>query len=645
MMIVLQATRRAERPTERKPHVGKDHRVSTEISTTEYAHDEVSGARMINGHMITTSDLDTLTAPRAIGAALQPLLADPAHRVLLAGPRAALLVSSVPRAQRVDVLVRGLHDVRRIGEMAELREGVRLFCGAADAFQPDDSYDLVIALGGPERLLGPDSRGMGVDELIGRLTGFVREGGHLVVDIANELGLDDLVSGRPDPSLSSDERWHVGALGFDSRHLYPNERASVLDRHGLVPVVSFSALPSLDASRVLLRTEALDTPDLRGRAANSSGHALDSLLADGPVLRDPRPTLTRVVEAGMLDELAPAWLLVGQRGQGTASATADDFPILAEAELESRWQVFDTIDAAGTERRSWADGSGDDERSEGTLVRSLRTETSLGRSLEVTMRDACAQRNHAAVRREVGRYATWLRRDSAWDGRTSSRVFATPANVLVDENGDLQLIDGSWRLTSTVSANEALVCGLRDFADRLLASAAVHPWRTAATPDELTVTLAAMVGLTVTRSTITRVAGIEGEIEALRQGAPEQVDELTQDNLDRGRFGRNLPVRDEIGFRELLGRDRAQASALREKEVQVAWLEGTLRHRDHYIRRLERIIESYEQTLTYRTVAAIRTPRRVATAKAVSVAKSTVNDVLPPDTVSRARRFAAKVLR
>lgn len=619
--------------------------MSTESSTTERVHDEVSGALMINGHMITTADLDTLTAPLAIAAALQPLLADPVQRVLLAGPRAALLVSSVPVAQRVDVLVRGLHDARRIGEMAELREGVRLYCGTADAFQPDDSYDLVIALGGPERLLGPDSRGLGVAELIGRLTGFVREGGHLVVDVANELGLDDLVSGRPDPSLSSDEGWHVGAQGFDSRHLYANERAGVLERNELVPVVSFSALPSLDASRVLLRPEALDTADLRGRAANSSGFALDSLLANGPVLRDPRPTMAQVVEAGLLDDLAPAWLLVGQRGGRTATTTAHRFPILVEAETESRWQVFDIIDEAGAERRSWADGAVDDERSEGTLVRLLRAETSRGRSLEVAMRDACAQRNHAAVRREVSRYATWLRQDSEWDGRTASRVFATPSNVLVDESGDLCLIDASWRLTSSVSADEALVCGLRSFAVRLLASAAVHPWRTAATPDELTVTLAAMVGLTVTRSTIARVAHIEGEIEAMRQGVPDQVDELTQDNLDRGRFGRNLPVRDGVGFRELLVRDRSQASALREKEAQVAWLEGTLRHRDHYIRRLERFIENYEQTLTYRTVAAIRSPRRAATAKAVSVAKSTVNDALPPETMSRARRFAAKVLK
>ena len=619
--------------------------MGSEPSTGGQTHDEVSGARVLRGHQIAGSDLDSAQVPLAALEVLGPVLARSPGRVLLAGPRAALLVASIPSAERVDVLVRALPDVRRISDLAGLRDGVRLFCGGVDAFEAEHDYDLVIALGGPERLLAPDSTGLRTQQVVDRLSGWLREGGVLAFDLANGLGLDDLVSARPDPLLASDEGWYVGADGFEGRHLFAHERAALLGDHGLVPVVTYAALPSLATHRVLVHEAALTTADLRERVAAAAGGSLDGLLDDGPVLRDPRATLRRVVEADLLDELAPAWLVVAHRADQPQADAASGYPLLVDLEPDSRWQALSVVDATGGRHQVWADRSGDDERSEGPLVRSLQHEATPGQVIEVLMREACAARNHAAVRREVTRYADWLRRDSHWKAPVSARVFATPSNVVLDPAGELHLADSSWRFSSTVTGDEALVRGLRDFARRLLASAAVHPWRAATTPDELTVTLAAMVGVSVTAHMLGRIARIEGEIEALLRGLPDDVDELTEVNIDRGRFARDLPVRDAVGYRELLAHDRSQARSLREKEGQVEWLEGTLRHRDRYIKRLERIIESYEGTLTYRTVQVIRSPRRAATAKAVSVAKSTANDVLPPEAMTRARRLAQRMLK
>ena len=619
--------------------------MGSEKSTGAQTHDEVSGARVLRGHQIASSDLDSAQAPLAALEVLGPLLALSPGRVLLAGPRAALLVASIPSAERVDVLVRALPDVRRISDLAGLRDGVRLYCGGVDAFEADHEYDLVVALGGPERLLAPDSTGLQTHEVVGRLSGWLREGGVLAFDLANQLGLDDLVSARPDPLLASDEGWYVGADGFDHRHLFAHERAALLAEHGLAPVVTYAALPSLATHRVLVHETALNTADLRERAAAAGAGSLDRLLDDGPVLRDPRTTLRRVVEADLLDELAPAWLVVARRTDQPQTDAAAGFPLLVDLEPDSRWQALSVVDPGGGRQRVWADRSGDDERSEGPLARSLEHEATSGQVIEVLLREACAARNHAAVRREVTRYAAWLRRDAQWKAPASTRVFATPSNVVLDPTGELHLADASWRFSSTVTGDEALVRGLRDFSRRLLASAAVHPWRAATTPDELTVTLAAMVGVSVTPHLLGRIARIEGEIEALLRGLPDDVDELTEVNLDRGRFARDLPVRDAVGYRELLAHDRSQARSLREKESQVEWLEGTLRHRDRYIKRLERMIESYEGTLTYRTVHMIRSPRRAATAKAVSVAKTTANDVLPPEAMTRARRLAQRMLK
>lgn len=610
--------------------------------------DSISGARVLAGHLVEGSDLDRATAALAIVPVLDALqAAAPSGRVLLAGPSAALLAASLPGVEQVDVLVRTLPDVRAIGDLAGLRSGVHLYCGGLDAFTTDRRYDLVVALGGPQRLLGPDSEGMDVPQLVGHLTGLLTDTGHLVLDIANELGLDDLVSGRPDPEFSSDQGWHVGADGFADRRLFARERGPLLADHGLEAVATYATLPSAAHHRVLVRAEALTTPGLQQQAAAAGARCLDELLLDTPMLREPRTTVHRVVEAGLLDELSPGWLIVARRRDTTDTTdmpVPQAFPAVVELETDSRWQAISIIDADGGEVRQWADHSGDDERSEGALVRSVPSETASGASLELRIRAACASRNHARIRAEITAYAAWVRAEQRWGSDGASRVFATPANTVVDGAGGLHLADASWRLSSVVTPEEALVRGLRDFARRLLATAAVHPWRVGTTPDELTTTLAAMVGLTVTAATTERVARIEGEIEALRLGTPELTGDLVDDNLESGRFGRDLPVRDAAGYRELLAHDRAQARTLREQQGQVVWLEGTLRHRDRYIRRLESLIESYEHTLTYRTVEAIRSPRRLATAKAVSAAKSTANDVLPPEAMSKARRLASRLL-
>jgi hypothetical protein len=144
---------------------------------------------------------------------------------------------------------------------------------------------------------------------------------------------------------------------------------------------------------------------------------------------------------------------------------------------------------------------------------------------------------------------------------------------------------------------------------------------------------------------IQRVAAVEAEIAATIAGRPDDLEMLLARNLEQGQFARDLPAPDEIGFRELLTHHRVISRALREKAGQVEWLEGTLRHRDRYIRRLEKVLERYEETLTYRAVEALRAPRRIAAEKAIAVAKSTAQDTLPPGALSKVRQLAARALK
>lgn len=613
-------------------------------SDHDIQRDAISGARVLVGDMLMWSDLDSLEVPLAAREVVRAAIAAKRpRRVLLAGPRAGLLVDAVPTEVPVDIVVRSLPDARVLGDRAGLHRAAELYCGGFDAFHPGHTYDLVIALGGPQRLLGPDSQGLTEAELMERLAGHLDDGGRLVVDLANELGFSDLVSAVPDETLASDAGWHVGARGFSRRHLFARERAGVLDAAGLRAETTFASLPSVDHHRLLVSVDAMSDGALRDQVGVLAGRAMDEHFTNTPMLREPRNVLQDVVDAGMLDELTPAWLVVATKGE--AQGTAPVLPAMVVAEPDvSRWTTVSVVAADGSRTMSWAGDRADTEMSEGTVSRALVPPAG-GRSFELELRQACATRRHGAIRTRVKLYAAWLADASAWTGETAGRrYFATPANTLVVDD-ELRLADASWRRTGTVSADDALVRGLRDFARRLLSSGSAHPWRVTVTPDELTITLAAMAGLTVTSAMIARVAHLEAEVEATVAGRPEDLDELLTRNLEQGEFARDLPAPDEIGFRELLTHHRVISRELREKQGQVKWLEGTLRHRDRYIRKLERVIERYEETLTYRAVEAIRAPRRIATEKAISAAKSTAQDALPPGALSKARQLATRVLK
>ena len=289
--------------------------MTTDLSDHEIQRDGISGARILVGDMLVWSDLDSLRVPLAAREIVRQALAfQRPRRVLLAGPRAGLLIGAVPTDVPVDLLVRSLPDARTLGDLAGLHRAAELYCGGLDAFDPGHAYDLVIALGGPQRLLGPDSRGMTEAETVERLASLLDDGGRLVLDLANELGFTDLVSAVPDETLDSGAGWHVGADGFSPRHLFAHERAGLLEDQGLELEATFAALPSIDHHRLLVHTAATDRGRLRDQVGVRAGQAMDEHASTTPLLREPRALLERIVDAGMLDELAPAWLARGDEG-------------------------------------------------------------------------------------------------------------------------------------------------------------------------------------------------------------------------------------------------------------------------------------------------------------------------------------------
>lgn len=613
----------------------------------EAEQDAVSGARILPGVVLTWSDDEHVARPTAVEAVLRPLVERHSPgRVLLAGARSVPLVACLPDDTVVDVLVRGVPDAGEASDASGLHPASRVFAGGIDAFTADEPYDLVVALGGPTRLVGPDGDGIGHAALVERLAGLLAPDGILVLDLANALGLDDLVAAAPRAPEDSNDLWHVGAVGFDPRPPVLPEVGAMLDAAGLRPVRTYAALPDLDRSSLLValdRSPADDAVRARARQAVVAAAAQ----ASTATLRDPRAVAGLVVDADGLDRLAPAWLVVAGR-EAAPEAPSAALPAVVETEpfCDPRWSRVLVLDGTGATSVAWADGRHEEVTAERALSRTLdlpRTED--GPTLDTALREACAARRHGAVRDLVRRYAAWLADPDVWTPETvPTRPFAVPTNVAVLDDGSFSVVDPSWRLNQEVDEDTILVLGLRSFARGLLASAAPHPWRTDSTPDALTYTLAAMTAVVPAETTIVAAAELEATVESLRGGRPQMRERILRAGLEEGRTSRNLPAASAAGFRELLMRDRRQARRLRERDAQVAWLEGTLRHRDRYIRELENVIERFEETVTYKTVQALRTPRRAVTNKAVATAKETVREALPPGAFDKARAFARKRL-
>ena len=169
---------------------------------------------------------------------------------------------------------------------------------------------------------------------------------------------------------------------------------------GLQAEATFAALPSVDHHSLLVHHEAVEHERLRDRVGVRAGQAMDEHFSTTPMLREPRTVLQRIVDAGMLDGLAPAWVVVATKGEPTVHVP--DYPaiVAAEPETDNPWSTVAVVSADDTETLSWASARTDDEMSEGKLSRTLVPSTG-GRSFELELRQACATRRHAAIRSRV----------------------------------------------------------------------------------------------------------------------------------------------------------------------------------------------------------------------------------------------------
>lgn len=171
-------------------------------SSTESQDRAPVAATLLGGEM--TGWRDGVDPPTALTAWVAEVLDRGTGSVLLIGPRAATLAGRL--GARADVLVRGTADATRLHA-----GGVRVRCGGPDRLPSALCYDTVVLLDSPDRVLTPDSPGLGYVGLLDLAAAHADR--QFIAYVPNALACAPLAQDR----ASGDPSWWVGTPGYDDR--------------------------------------------------------------------------------------------------------------------------------------------------------------------------------------------------------------------------------------------------------------------------------------------------------------------------------------------------------------------------------------------------------------------------------------------
>ncbi|MGY4770970.1 hypothetical protein ACXC9Q_29010 [Kribbella sp. CWNU-51] len=395
-------------------------------------------SNLIGGEMLNWSDLHPVDArPAAAGPAATALLAaalQPGDSVLIAGPHAADVITAVAaRVTSVDLLLRSAPDAEEIAELLDETKG-QVFCGALDRFGADETYDVIVALDGLERLVGPDTPKLTWTEALARLRSRLTPAGRLLLGAQNSFGVERLIQPAITAALPRDEDWARDVADTAPAGIKPLQAA--LRDAGVEIAQTYAVFPSLVEAQLAVTS-------VHGLAAVAAARTVAARNA-GPTLMDPYRLVLDATEAGLGRDLAPAWYFVG----GADGNAPSDHPEGAASPSPS-------------------------------VLPEGAVPTGSGVLLEEHLLNALRVDDQATLRRIIADYVAWLGGGGA----------GSPDNVILD--------GASYRLFGEAQDGD-VVTHLSRFARRVLESGSRQPWPAGGDPQALTARLASMAGITVT---------------------------------------------------------------------------------------------------------------------------------------------------
>ncbi|MFC9687478.1 hypothetical protein ACFTSF_02995 [Kribbella sp. NPDC056951] len=415
-------------------------------------------SNLVGGEMLNWSDLHPADSrPAVSGPAATAVLAaalKPGDTVLIAGPHShSLYADLAAKAESIDILVRSAPDAEELAESLTHAK-TQVYCGSLDRFETDETYDLIVALDGLERLVGPDTESLPWTDALAKLVDRLSPHGRMLLGATNTFSVNRLIQPDITAALPRDEDWGravadtapagltpleaaLRAVGVEARKVQSPQSGADAGLSGLRAGVLSARIHGLYPSLVEAEILVGDNAQLTGARAARVVASCNG----GPALMDPYRVVMDAARAGLLVELAPAWYVV----------------VGVELPVES----------------------GDGELVEERLLAALRVDDQL------------------ALRREITAYVKWL--------RTTSTAGAAD-NVIVDGTSYRLFGEGNG---GTVEEH------LERFVRRALESGSRQPWPAGGGVEELTARLASMVGITLAPATTRDVIRPLGSAEQL----------------------------------------------------------------------------------------------------------------------------------
>jgi hypothetical protein len=300
---------------------------------------DVTRSNLVGGEMLNWSDLHPVDArPAAAGPAAVALLTaalQPGDSVLVAGPHALDLITGIAgRVTSVDILVRSAPDAEEIAEQLADTKG-EIYCGSLDRFASDERYDVIVALDGLERLVGPDTAKLTWAEALQTLLAQLGTSGRLLLGATNTFGFERLIQPDITAALPRNEDWGRDLADSAPAGLKPLQAA--LGAAGIDIEQTYAVFPSLVEAQVGLTS-------VDGLAAVRAARAVAERNT-GPVLMDPYRVVLDAAASGLGLELAPAWYFVAGATDLPTAVPADVVPegpgVLLEEHLLAALRVDD----------------------------------------------------------------------------------------------------------------------------------------------------------------------------------------------------------------------------------------------------------------------------------------------------------------
>ncbi|MBL7257684.1 hypothetical protein [Paractinoplanes lichenicola] len=476
---------------------------------------------LIGGEMLAWSDLDGSHGPAPAGGdALRSLLPAVSGRTLVAGPHSPQLVAALPTTD-VTVLIRGDLDAPAFD--------TPVLCGSLEKLETLPAYDTVLALDGLGRLHSAEAPPFTWDETLTQLLALLKPDGRLLLGHENLFGVHRLTALPPAPA---DADWTVPDDHDPARPAGHPRLLARLTAAGLRISRDYAAYPSLTAPTVLLSEEALAAPTVTGALQAAVATAL-APTAD--TLADPVRMATAAFRHDLGAALAPAWVVIAERGTPQPTSTPDAVLDSAPADLAELPQGRTLADhlLAAAQRRDLP------------ALRELLTAWQSGPAAGVP-----ATQIVAAIPTPTG----LLPPDTADSVLPDTAPVApTPASAASSGPAAGSPTGGRVALSPLAPAGEPLQA-LRAFAAEVIAGGYAHLWPIQADEAELTAVLAGMTGRELE----------PGEVPASPTPATHSVGDLLAD-------------------RERLTRELSEARAKHE------WYEKMLLHREAELKRVRQM--------------------------------------------------------